>query len=465
MKKLSKPLCTGLSLILTLCSTAQEKLGIANSNYLSTQSIFLNPSSSADSKTYMQLNLISAGAFVMSNVAYIPGFSVYGHKGNEAYIQNPVLSSIKLPKFIYANATVEGPSFVISKRNYGAGFFVRARSVVQGNASSLSLVNALVSKENTGGSETMNVNAKNTRVSSMSWLEYGVNFSKIIKKERTNLWSVGVNLRYLSGINFMYANLTELKGYYNDTLVHVENMNGKIRFTDLALNSGRGLGADLGVTYKKMLSDVNSYYPNSVRCNCKTMDYKYKVSVALRDVGYIRFKKNTSSANVSGSGDYYTDRNDTSYKAAVASLLNTEFSSKPILASLPTALVGQLDWNFENNLYVNATIVKNIMPNSFTGVQSTNLISITPRYEWKQFEIAAPLTFHQFIYPQVGMALRYRSFAIGVDNIFPFIKAKNTYGAGVYFSAAISLFKNPACRKKLRKVDLCPTKILKNSGI
>jgi len=34
---------------------AQEKLGISNSNYSSTNSIFLNPSSSVDSRTYMQL--------------------------------------------------------------------------------------------------------------------------------------------------------------------------------------------------------------------------------------------------------------------------------------------------------------------------------------------------------------------------------------------------------------------------
>jgi len=453
---------TLLSPLFSMCLVAQEKQGISTSNYLSTSSIFLNPSSSVDSKTYTQLNLIGAEAFVMSNIAYLPGFSVYGHQKNESYIKNVTLRSMKMPKFLYANATLEGPAFVMSKRNYGAGFFMRARSVVNGNIASSQAMNALISQSAEGPIET-NVNLKNTKLSAMTWMEYGANLGMIVKRDRNNLWSVGMNLRYLSGINLMYANLTQLKGSYNDSMINVQALDGKLRFTDFALNSGSGLGADFGVTYKKMLGDVKSYYPNSVRCNCKTLDYKYKVGVTLRDLGFIRFKKGTSSANVNASGNYYTDRNDTSYKSALQSVLNTTYSSKPIVATLPSALVAQLDWNFENNFYVNATLIKNLIPKSLTGAQSANLLAITPRYEIQQFTVAMPITFQQYLYPQLGFALRYRTFALGVDNLFPFVKAKNTYGMGVYFSAGISLFKNPACRKKQRRVDKCPTKILEHT--
>ena len=450
-----------LGTVVPLRIAAQEKSGISASNYLPTSGIFLNPTASVDSKTYMQLNLVGAGVFAMTNMAYIPDFSVYGHSKNAAYIQEVKLSTLKLPKYLYANATIDGPAFLISKRNYGGGFFIRARSVANINIASSQLMSALVTQENTEGGDAMNVNIKNSRVSTMSWIEYGGNFGMIVKRDRKNLWSVAANLRYLSGTNLMYANLTQLKGFYNDTMVNIENVSGKLRFTDFALNSGKGFGADLGVTYKKMLGDVKSYYPNSVRCNCATMDYKYKVGLALRDVGFIKFKTGSSSDNVSSSGSYHTNTNDTSYKTALESILNTTFSGKPILASLPTALVGQLDWNFENNFYLNTTLVKNIMPNGLTGVQSPNILSISPRYEIREFTIATPLTLQRYIYPQLGLAVRYRTFAIGVDNLFPFVKAKNTYGMGVYFSAGISLFKNPACRKKKRRVDVCPTKILK----
>ena len=75
------------------------------------------------------------------------------------------------------------------------------------------LVNALVNPES--GADALSVNAKNTRVATMSWIEYGGNFGTIVKRDRKNLWSVGANLHYLSGINLAYENIKHLKGYYN----------------------------------------------------------------------------------------------------------------------------------------------------------------------------------------------------------------------------------------------------------
>ena len=54
------------------CSFSQEKLGIANSNFHPTSSIFLNPSSSVDSRTFAQLNLIGLNAFMVTNQMYLP---------------------------------------------------------------------------------------------------------------------------------------------------------------------------------------------------------------------------------------------------------------------------------------------------------------------------------------------------------------------------------------------------------
>ncbi len=437
----------------------QDRLGTSNSNYMSTQSIFMNPSSSVDSKTYMQLNLAGVNTFLMSNIVYAKDFSVYGHKNNEAYIQNLGFNSSRLPKFAYGSVNADGPAFVLSQGKYGFGVFVRGRSVVNVRAGSILSASSLSIQDNLNAGTTY-VNLKNTKAATMSWLEYGGNFGMMIHRTRNTLLSGGINLRYLSGLNLMYANMTDLSGSYNDSLITVTNMSGKIRFTDLTYHAGRGLGMDIGVTFKKMQGNSSSYYPNSVRCACKTIDYKYKVGVALKDIGFIRFKNTTSSANVTGSGSYYTDRNDVSYLTALEQLSSTSFSDKPILASLPAALVAQLDWNFENHLYVNSTLVKSALPAGLTGVQSANYISVAPRYEWHNFEVSTPFTLQNFIYPLVGLGLRYRTFTIGVDNIIPFLKAKDTYGMGIYFSVGISLFKNPACKTKVRKVDSCPTKTL-----
>lgn len=457
MRRLIHILLVPLANFVTVFLNAQEKWGVGNSNYISTGSIFLNPSSSVDSKTYMQLNLIGANVYAMNNIAYLKNFWIYDLKKNSAYTPTVDLNLQKLPKFIYANASADGPAFVISKRNYGAGLFVRARGAADARVGSLATSASYAVQEGTNSSDIY-LNLKNTRASAMSWVEYGGNFGLMLKRDRNTLISGGVNLRYITGINIMYGRFSELNGYYNNTLIHIQNMEAVYKYNEAAFNSGRGAATDIGFTYKKMTEPVNNYYANSTRCNCRKIDYIYKVGFTLRDLGYIRFNRNTYTGTSSGSGDFYTDRNDTSYISAIQSFTDVAQTAQPFFASLPTSAVTQLDYNFLNGFYVNVTAIKNLVPNSVTGVRANDVLAVSPRFEVQNFEFTLPLTFQKFIYPQLGLAMRYRGFALGVDNVLPFVISKNTYGAGVYFSWTLSLFKNPDCNKKSQRVDLCPAK-------
>ncbi len=439
---------------------AQEKLGISNSNYSSTNSIYLNPSSSVDSKTYMQLNLAGVNAFFFNNVAYLPWFSVWRLRRAGGEVQYPKISSIPFKKFFYANAGIDGPAFVISKRNYGAGIFARARTVVDARGIPYELTNLLLNNNPYDNfPKEDNINLRNVKFSTMSWVEYGLNFGMMYKRIQKNLWTVGGNLKYMTGINIFYGNLSRIKGFYNDTTVKVDEMSGKLRYNLPAFNSGRGFGMDLGVTYKKMLKNVDSYYAHSEQSNCTVIDYKFKAALSLRDAGYIRFTKGTAKANISASGEYKASLDTT--QEGVASSLNLTLSNDKILATLPTNLSAQIDWNFGYHFYINGTIVKNLVPHQLTGVSSPNLLSVCPRYEFRQFELAMPFTLQKFVYPQVGFAFRVRTFVLGFDNIFPllFMKPK-TYGLGAYFNLGISLFKNPACRTGSQRAVDCPPNIL-----
>jgi hypothetical protein len=440
-------------------ASGQEKLGISNSNYSSTNSIYLNPSSSVDSRTYMQLNLVGANLFAMTNIAYLPKFSFWSLK-NSGSLESIQLSGIKLKKYFYAAGELNALAFVISKRNYGAGFFVRARSVADAKNIPYELTDYLLN-QNTNSSKAQNsdLNLKNVKFSNMSWVEYGLNFGMMVKKLKTDMLTVGGSARYLTGINLAYGNLESLKGTIRDSATKIDEMSGKLRFNQPGWNTGKGFGIDIGVTYKKMLSSVDAYFANSKLSNCKYIDYKYKIAATLRDVGYLRFTKNTSTANFDAQGNT-SDRNDTAYK----SYLNLNFNSTsktnvPIWATLPTVLSIQGDYNFGNHFYVNATIVKNIIPTKWVGVQGANLLSVCPRYEFKNFEVAMPLTFQRFIYPQLGLAFRVRTFVLGFDNLFPLFLKKNTYGLNVYFSIGISLFNNPACKIKGQRAVDCPPNV------
>jgi hypothetical protein len=446
---------------------SQEKLGISNSNYSSTNSIFLNPSSSVDARTHVQVNLIGLNVYEMNNAAYLPKFSLWSAIANNEAMTFKA-NTYKLKKFVLVSAMADGPALVFSKRRYGVGFFVRGRVVGELKRVPYELANSLLGlTPDPNITYPYDVNLKNIRLSNMAWVEYGVNFGMMVKRNRDNLWSVGGNLKYLTGLNIAYANLVQLKGSARDSVLAVNNLKGKLRFSDFGWATGRGLGLDIGFTYKKMLEIVNKYYAHSTRSNCNFIDYKYKLGVSLRDVGAIRFKKNTTKMDVAGSG-FISLLGKPDYESEIKNNFKTTISNNPILATLPTALSVQFDWNFENYIYLNATVIKNLVPNDAVGPQGSNLISICPRVEFKQIELAMPLTFQKFLYPQLGFAIRIRTFVLGFDNIFPLIVKKNTYGLNAYFNIGFSRFINKACKTGSNLVDNCPKYKMrggsKNSG-
>lgn len=437
---------------------AQERLGITNSNYYSTASIHLNPSSSVDCRTYMQLHLVGMNAFVKTNFAYLPNFSI----GQVINAPDLVRTQGNNKKFLYLNASLEGPAFVFSKRTYGVGFFTRLRTVTDMRRVSYDLAAALLNGEGSVSSDGRNLmgqNFKNAKMSQMSWAEYGINFGKMLVRSRDRLITVGGNLKYLTGISVLYTNIKEFKSYYNDNgTFGISSLQSKFLWNKPQWGSGRGFGLDLGITFKQMEDYVEKYYANSRLSNCKYVDYKYKIGVSLRDAGYIRYQGATTDTRVSGSGYFDPSRTDTSFATAVQyNFSSTTKTGKPIVASLPTALSGQFDYNFDNSVYLNITLVKNLVPTRITGVQSPDLLSVCPRVEFRQFEFALPLTFHRFIYPQLGAGLRYRSFVIGMDNIIPLFMKSNTYGLNLYASLAVSIFSNPACKTKRSGVSDCPS--------
>ncbi len=433
-----------LSLLCYFSALAQEKLGVANSNYSSTNSIFLNPSSSVDSWTLAQLNIVGANIYAMNNIAYLPQFSVWAAKSGN--FQDPVISTIKLKKFVDFKVEINGPAFVFSNREIGAGFFVRGR--VEGSVNNIpqELVDLALSKKFDSLSKNVDIDIRNTRVSQMSWVEYGVNFGKMYFKHGKVLITMGGNAKYLTGINVAYGNIYRLNAKITDAQLDIYNLKAKARYNEPAWNAGKGVGIDLGVTYKKTLDYVDTYFSNSQKSNCKHVDYKYKLGVSLLDLGAIRFNKNTFSGDISGSATITDFKHGNVDSVMRADFNVTQQKNVPIWACLPTALSVQAEYNLSHHFYANASAIQALTVARIVGVQRTNLLSLALRYERKNVEIAVPVTFHKYIYPQVGMAIRFRTLVLGMDNVLPMITENNTYGVNFYFNLGISMFKNPACK-------------------
>ncbi len=448
--------------ILSLCflnSFAQEKLGIANSNYSSTNSIYLNPSSSVDSRTYIQANLLGLNIYAMNSGAYVPQFSLWSAvKGD---IQDPQVNTFPLNKFVYARVGLDGPAVVVSNREIGIGIFVRARVEVDVRNIPDELTSLVKNQQIDTSLKHFSINASNMKVSEMTWVEYGFNFGKMFFKHGNVIMSAGGNAKYITGINVAYFNFANLKANVDITAkqAEIQKLNATLAYNIPAWNAGQGGGADLGFTYKKTIKYVENYYANSEKYNCKFLDYRYKLGLSLLDLGVIRFSNNAYRADIAAAANIdLNNLKKVNNTDSLSSFLNGTFitheqKNSPIWASLPTALSFQADWNMsyymglkkDFHFYLNTTAIQALTTARVIGVQRSNLVSVAPRFEIKSFEIAMPLTFQRYIYPQLGLAFRIKHFVLGFDNILPFVLRNNTYGMNIYFNIGIS-FDNKRCR-------------------
>lgn len=430
-------------LLTSLIGFAQDKLGVANSNYSTINSIYLNPASSVDARTLFQFNLVGLNVYAMNNIAYIPNFSVWSAKNGD--IQKPEYSTYGLQKFVYAKAEVNTPSFVISYGEIGVGFFTRARVEASVNNIPTDIAQMLV-QQKIDTTKLLGINAKNLRASEMAWVEYGVNFGKMTFKHNKTLISVGGNAKYITGVNVGYANVYRLNAQVNDADFDILNVRAKTRFNTPEWKSGAGFGVDFGITFKKMLNFVDTYYANSPKSGCKYIDYKYKVGISLLDIGAVRFSKNTFKGDISGSATI-NDFKHSNVDSVLRSNFNVSTATNlPVWATLPTAFSLQGDLNLSHHFYLNATLIQSLVTARMVGVRRSNLLSITPRFETRNIELALPITMYRYIYPQIGCAVRFRTFVLGMDNVLPLITQSSTFGANIYFNLGISIFKNSACK-------------------
>lgn len=443
-----------LFLQLILPAVSQEKIGISNSNYSSINNIHLNPSSSVDSRTFVQLNIIGAHLYEMNNTAYLPNFSVWSVKGKE-----PAINTSSQKKFLYLKSDVSVPGFVVSNRKIGFGIFARARAEIDLKRIPYELAEIISKQQIDTLQPTHEINIKNAKIGAMAWTEYGVNFGGMISRRNGVMMTLGGNLKYLTGIGLAYYNLKELNTIIDKNHMQATIENSRVRYSMPKWNSGKGVGTDIGFTYKKMLSSIDNYFSNSKLSNCTYIDYRYKIGVSILDAGFIRYNTGTYKGDISGtieSSDYKNTNVD--------SLIRAEFSvsqqtNKPLYASTPTGISVQTDWNLGyymksnafKHMYLNATIVQSVLTKKVTGVQRSNTLSLTPRYERKNIEVALPVKLYNYQKLQLGLAFRFRTFVLGVDNVMPLIKKSDTYSVGVYTNLGISLFKNPACWKKKKR--------------
>jgi len=89
------------------------------------------------------------------------------------------------------------------------------------------------------------------------------------------------------------------------------------------------------------------------------------------------------------------------------------------------------------------------LPLSDYMVKRPNQISITARYETKNFEVALPYSLYDYYRHRLGLSIRYGILTVGSDMIGPFTGMFDAYGFDVYLGIKWQIYKS--CERKQAK--------------
>ena len=424
---------------------AQENQGAINDNYNPVNGQYINPSNIVDAKPWLDINIAGASAFVRNNYAIYPNTTLlsFGSFGNQPSFNNS-LNTIKG----YADFDVRGPSASIVLGQHAVSVFTNVRGIVNVN-NVPGVVGKMATEEGINWSDTGTYNVNNTRIKSMSWGEIGITYGKILKVKGDNMLTGAISVKRLLGFQNAAILVDDATvDVFDLESANLVSANSKYSYAAPSFNAGRGWGTNLGVTYKKMKSDVTHYIPHSTFSGCRQINYKYKIGVSLLDVGYIRFKE----------GAYYGTYAENTIVSDIKTPEDVSDESQAIqqgtsfTASLPMAASVQVDYNVNDKVYLNGTVIQRVPMANTYGVERANLLAVSARYETKYLGIGMPITMQNYDYKttQIGLAFRFANITVGSDNFLPFFIKHNVKAADIYFSLKYTIYKSPGCKEKKR---------------
>jgi hypothetical protein len=419
---------------------AQEMLGIVNSNYAGSVGSIINPSSIVNSKLYMDINLITADIFAQNNYLYIHAkdykllqflkrdaeFPMYG-KDNQAFDH---YTDNKL-KHVFSNVRFIGPSAMVIKGNHAFALTTGVRTIVSLNRIPYEIANFAYEGLNYPSQFNINYNDYDFDMAAMAWGEIGLTYAYIFKKVYNNQLSAGITVKRLFGYSGGYMS------YNNDFP------------DDGKFFKGGGFGLDLGITYQKKARGYSNRKYNKL-CQQPYEDYVYRIGVSIIDIGSIKFKENAQKHVYDNVSTYWEEMDTLIYHNIhdLSQTISNQFYGDPdeslkankISISLPAAFSFQVDYHYNKSWYINSTFIYPIKLGKIS-LRRPSQISITPRYEKRQFEFAVPISLYDFKQPRIGLSARLYFFTIGTDKLGGFFGFNDFTGMDIYFSVKINFHK------------------------
>ncbi len=472
--------------IIMQCSNAQFFTGLRSSPYGGVTNVGWNPAI-ADSRFIADVNLIGFAANVGNN--YV------GIDRNTYLKKNYVNSNLDFQstymrerlnghnKAAYVGTQIQGPlSFLCSwgkgeNKNKNAFAFTYNFNAIF-NADKIDETFARIAYLGAGqkaqdalhylnkGLTNANINTR-----TMSWIDYGLTYSRVVYDKDEHFVKVGGTLKLLQGVAAGYAYVKDLKYKWQDfDTLSVFQTEAKYAYSQ-GLISSKGYPTDNIPAQAKDLFGFKYSYPSvgfdigaEYQWHPKKDKYKYQMDCkdewrfdqnrytlaagfSVVDIGAIRYKKGEYSGNFRADIQDWVVK-DSKFPDGLQSIDDTIRAHFTVIPDsknyftmiLPTRINMFIDYNIAYGFGLNlAGVISPNMAKNRNMVHHTSSITFTPKYDHAWFGLYLPVTYDALNNVSFGTTLRIGPLIVGTQDILGLFAKKFVSNADIHLALKVTI--------------------------
>lgn len=467
-----------LGMISFWSASAQEYLGLANSNYGGINSLALQPASIVDNRVLFEINLASLDFEVGNNLfAYnkkaAGGFeSLFNGDLFDSTGINQLIATTYSPdkaRLFFNTNSIAPLSFMYShKDKWSIAFTTRLRSSLNVSGVTNGFYDLILNGV-PDDFEGFSLENESMHIELVAWGEAGVTYGQKLMDMNGHVLNGALTAKYvvpafgayfkIDNVNFTVPDSTTVEvpefdvsyGVTSSLIDEEGTVGGFNGLEDIKTS----LGFDFGVQYE--------YRPKGGEFSREEFlqeddpaenKYKYKVGFSILDLGTARSGVSALTNEFSLNSETFSkeDLDSLNYNiSAVDSFLTEKFTANEKIEvlkfSLPTAISVQFDYQVIPRVYVNSVFIFGVNPKN-PGARTATRLSITPRWEQRFFAVALPVSYDSYNKMNVGLNLRAWFLSLGTNNLISTLVGSNVRSANFYTALKIPIYKKMFAKKK-----------------
>jgi outer membrane protein OmpA-like peptidoglycan-associated protein len=313
------------------------------------------------------------------------------------------------------------------------------------------------------------LNEKNLSVNSMTWMDYGISYSRVVYDKGPHSVKVGGTLKLIQGLMGAYV-YTDNFDFSFPKLDSLNIVQSDLQFghskgiLDLYSGSSKGsnfkpanlssyfsslsVAADVGVVYEYSPKKDKYKYEMDCKSYLKPATNRYMLSVGFSviDIGKLSFEKSPNSQSYKADITNWAFRKEP-YRdvAGFDSVLAAKGwvareNNVPLDIYLPTRFNIFVDYNIWKGFGVNLnSTISPVFAKSRDAVHYPSVIMLTPRFDHAWFGAYLPITYTSMGNLGVGAGLRMGPLFVTSSNIITSLTGGYTYGANIQAGLKITI--------------------------